>query len=69
MTFIISILATTVFLLGAVAGMLAILVAGIHRDDRARTLTSAPRTRTEAITRRVLGVGIRDTRCQPGEPR
>jgi hypothetical protein len=46
-------------LAGAAAGMLAILVIGIHRDDRAKSLTCPPRSRTDAATRRLLGVGVR----------
>jgi hypothetical protein len=64
MTFSISIIAIAVFLSGAVIGILAFLVAGIRSDDRARNLTSTPRTRTEAVTRRLLGVGTRDTEAR-----
>jgi hypothetical protein len=49
-----------ILLAGAVIGILAILAAGIRSDDRARTLTGAPRTRTAAVTRRLLGVGVRN---------
>jgi hypothetical protein len=56
-----SIAEIAVLLFGAVIGILAILVAGIHADDRTDGLTSAPRTRTTAVTRRLLGVGTRDT--------
>jgi hypothetical protein len=48
-----------ILLAGAVIGILAILAAGIRGDDRARTLTGAPRTRMAAVTRRLLGVGVR----------
>ena len=47
------------FLSGAVLGILALLIVGIHRGDRARHLADAPRTHVEAVTRRVLGVGTR----------
>jgi hypothetical protein len=47
-------------LLGATAGILALLVIGIRRDDRAKNLTGTPATPVEAITRRVLGVGVRN---------
>ena len=43
-------------------GVFAVLVlvqVGIHDEDRHMSLTGAPRTRIEAITRRLLGVGIR----------
>jgi hypothetical protein len=46
-------------------GVLALLVlvrVGIHDEDRHMSLTGAPRTRIEAITRRLLGVGIRAPR-------
>jgi hypothetical protein len=49
-----------IFLSGVAIGILAILVAGIRGDDRARNLTGIPRTRTAAVTRRLLGVGVRD---------
>lgn len=61
MTFSIFIAVIAVFLSGAVIGALAILIAGIRSYDRARNLTGPPRTRTEAVTRRVLGVGVRHT--------
>ena len=42
-----------------VAGMLALLIVGIHRDDRTQNLRYTPRSRVEATTRRLLGVGVR----------
>jgi hypothetical protein len=60
MTLAIVILAITIFLAGAVLGFLALLIVGIRKGDRARHLADAPHTQVEAITRRVLGVGIRD---------
>jgi hypothetical protein len=51
-----------VFLSGAVLGVLALLIVGIHRGDRAPRLADAPRTRVESVTRRVLGVGTRSRR-------
>ena len=59
MTFAITLTAVTVFLSAAAIVILAILVAAIHSGDRAKNLTGASRTRTEAVTRRLLGVGIR----------
>ena len=59
-----AIVIVAVFLSGAVLGILALLIVGIHRGDRARHLADAPRTHVEAVTRRVLGVG---TRSQRGE--
>lgn len=45
--------------LGVISGMLAILVVGIHRDDRAKNLTHPAKSPVEAATRRILGVGVR----------
>ena len=59
MTFTIALTAVAAFLSAAAIVILAILVAGIRSDDRAKNLTSAPRTRTEQLTRRLLGVGVR----------
>jgi hypothetical protein len=59
MTSAIAFIAVAAFLSIAVLVTLAILVAAIHRDDRAKNLTGASRTRTGAVTRRLLGVGIR----------
>ena len=61
MTFAIALTAVAAFLSIAAIVTLAILVAGIRSDDRAKNLTSAPRTRTEQVTRRLLGVGVRTT--------
>jgi hypothetical protein len=60
MTLTIALIALAAFLSGSAIGILAILVAGIRSDDRAKNLTCTPRTATEAITRRVLGVGVRN---------
>jgi hypothetical protein len=54
------IIGIAVFLSGAAIGVLAILVAGVRSGDRAKNLTRTPRTRTEAVTRRLLGVGVRN---------
>ena len=51
--------------LGALA-LLMLVVVGIHDEDRHMSLTGAPRTRIEAITRRLLGVGIRVPGPCPG---
>jgi hypothetical protein len=68
MTFAAAILALAVFLAGAVLGFLLVIIIGIRRGDRARCLADAPRTRAEAITRRVLGVGTRNrSRGNAGE--
>jgi hypothetical protein len=58
MTFAITLSAVSVFLSAAAIVILAILVAAIRSDDRAKNLTCAPRTRTEQVTRRLLGVGV-----------
>ena len=39
----------------AVAAALVVVVVGIRGDERCQSLSQTPRTRTEAITRRVLG--------------
>jgi hypothetical protein len=45
---------------GAVTAVFTMLVAGIHAGDRPRHLTAAPpRGQLEALTRTVLGVGVR----------
>ena len=52
--------AIAAFLSGAVTAVFAILVAGVHAGDRPRHLTAAPpRGQLEALTRTVLGVGVR----------
>jgi hypothetical protein len=47
------------FLSGAVITAFAMLVAGIHAGDRAHRLTEPPHSRLQALTRTMLGVGIR----------
>jgi hypothetical protein len=59
MTFTIPLIAIAAFLSGSAIGIFVVLVAGIRSDDRAKNLTGIPRTGTEAITRRLLGVGVR----------
>ena len=59
MTFTIALIAIVAFLSGSAIGIFVVLVAGIRSDDRAKNLTGIPRTGTEAITRRLLGVGVR----------
>jgi hypothetical protein len=74
MTFTIALTVVAAFLSAAAIIILAILVAGIRSDDRAKNLTSAPRTRTEQATRRLLGVGVRTPEAEhaaanpPGTP-
>jgi hypothetical protein len=74
MTFTIAFVAIAAFLSGSAIGIFVVLVAGIRSDDRAKNLTGIPRTGTEAITRRLLGVGVRtpavgrDKDQDPGSP-
>jgi len=69
MTLTIVLIAVAAFLCGSAIGVLAILVAGIRSDDRAKNLTGIPRTGTEAVTRRLLGVGVRTTDAGHGKDR
>ena len=62
------ILALAVFLSGAVSGVLAMLVIGIRRGDRTRHLADQPGTHLDAVTRNLLGVGVR-TGCPAGNDR
>jgi hypothetical protein len=43
----------------AVMALLVLVLVAIHDEDRHMSLTSTPRTRTDAVTRRLLGVGVR----------
>ena len=52
-------LAVAVFLSGAVASVFVMLVIGIRRGDRERHLADEPGTHLDALTRSVLGVGVR----------
>ena len=52
-------LAIAAFLSGAVIAAFVMLVAGIHAGDRPRHLTGAPDSHLEALTRTMLGVGVR----------
>ena len=61
-----AIVIVAVFLSGAVLGILALLIVGIHMGGRARHLADAPSTHVEAVTRRVLGVGTRSHRGEKG---
>jgi hypothetical protein len=48
------------FLSGAVTAVVVMLVAGVHAGDRPGHLTAAPpHGQLEALTRTVLGVGVR----------
>jgi len=52
-------LAIAAFLSGAVIAAFVMLVAGIHATDRRHHLTAAPDSNLDALTRHMLGVGIR----------
>ncbi len=65
MSFSVWMLVLAVFLSGAVAGIFTVLVIGIRRSDRAHRLTDEPGTHLDALTRSVLGVGVR-TGCPTG---
>jgi hypothetical protein len=67
MTLVITLFVAT-FLAGATIGVIAIIIAGIHREDRAKTLTGSPRTHAQAGTRRMLGVGVRHGNADSGDP-
>jgi hypothetical protein len=51
-------LAISAFLSGAVTAVFVMLVASIHTGDR-HHLTAAPDGQIEALTRTMLGVGVR----------
>jgi hypothetical protein len=53
--------AIAAFLSGTVTAVFVILVAAIRASDR-RPLTTAPDGRIEALTRNLLGVGVRTSR-------
>jgi hypothetical protein len=59
-------LVLVVFLSGAVAGVFAMLVIGIHIGDRAH-LADEPGTHLDATTRSVLRVGVRTGRNNGAE--
>ena len=62
-----AILIAAVILTGlGVLAVLVLVLVSIHDEDRHMSLTGAPRTRIEAITRRLLGVGIRVPGPCPG---
>ena len=60
-------LAIVALLIGlGVLALLVLVLAGIHNEERHMSLTSAPRTRIEAVTRRLTGVGVRTPEAGPG---
>ena len=48
-----------VFLSGVIAAVFVMLVASIHASDRQCNLTAAPESQLDALTRTMLGVGVR----------
>jgi hypothetical protein len=65
MTFSVWMLVLAVFLSGAVVGVFIMLAIGIRKGDFAHRLTDEPGTHLDALTRGVLGVGVR-TGCSAG---
>jgi len=65
MTFSTWMLLLAAFLSGAVAGVFIMLVIGIRMSDRGHHLTNEPGAHLDALTRSVLGVGVR-TGCSAG---
>jgi hypothetical protein len=60
-------LAIIALLIGlGVLALLVLILVGIHHEERHMSLTSAPRTRIEAVTRRLTGVGVRTPEAGPG---
>ena len=68
MTYSVWMLVLAVFLSGAVAVVFVMLVIGIHIGDRAHHLADEPGTHLDALTRSMLGVGVR-TNCPAGNDR
>lgn len=58
-TITVAILALAIFLSGAVQGVLALLAVSIWTGSRGRQFPLAPRTLSETVTHRLLGVGVR----------
>jgi hypothetical protein len=60
-------LAIVALLIGlGVLALLVLVLTGIHDEERHMSLTSAPRTRIGAVTRRLTGVGVRTPQARPG---
>jgi hypothetical protein len=49
-----------------VLALLALVLIGIHDEERHMSLTSAPRTRIGAITRHLTGLGVHTPEAGPG---
>jgi hypothetical protein len=66
MSHLAAIFAAVLTLAAALLALLAVVAAGVRGDERHMSLSEAPRTRTRAIARRVLGA--RATRTGPSAP-
>ena len=62
MTSAIILLVIAAFFAGAVTAVFVMLVAGIRAGDRPRHLTAETHGQLEALTRTILGVGVRTAR-------
>jgi hypothetical protein len=58
MTYV-TLIAIAAFLSGVAIAVFVIIVASIHASDRHHHLTAAPDSQLEALTRHMLGVGVR----------
>lgn len=56
------VIAASAFLAGAIAGVIALLRAGIAREESDHSLLGDPATRATAATRRVVGLYVRTPR-------
>jgi hypothetical protein len=61
------IFALAIFLSGAVLGVLVLLAVGIRMGSHGRHFPRAAHTLVEAVTRRLLGVGVRSHRDSTDE--
>ncbi len=60
-------LAIVALLIGlGVLALLVLVLVGIRDEERHMSLTSAPRTRIGAVTRRLTGGGVRTPQASPG---
>ena len=60
------ILAIVALLIGlGVLALLVLVLIGIRDEERHMSLTSAPRTRIGAVTRHLVGVGVRTPEGRP----
>lgn len=67
MTVVVILPVAVVLIALAVLGLLVVVLIGIHDEERHMSLTGAPRTRTGAITRHLVGLGIRTSEADSGE--